>query len=95
MDPFLRRRSAERDRYAAELAEEKTRHLMTLRLWNEQKRFLTGAKGAWCKNRRDDDHWMLDRLENFSRMRPKLKVNYNFDSHLDASRRRDLGGIIH
>lgn len=38
-------------------------------------------------------HWKLSSQENFSRMRPKLVVNYNFDPHTDASRQRDNTGI--
>ena len=41
----------------------------------------------------DDVYWKLSSQENFSRMRPKLVPNYNFDAHIDASRLRDNLGM--
>ena len=35
--------------------------------------------------------WKLDRTENFSRMRMKLSRNYDYNTHVDASRLRDVG----
>ena len=37
--------------------------------------------------------WKLDRAENFSRMRVKLTRNYNYDTHAQASRLRDMGHV--
>ena len=37
-------------------------------------------------------HMKLSSQENFSRMRPKLVVNHNFDQHMEASRLRDNDG---
>ncbi|KAH3755963.1 beach protein [Pelomyxa schiedti] len=35
---------------------------------------------------REAVHWKLDKTENYSRMRPKLKANWNFDPHATASK---------
>ncbi|XP_066264160.1 neurobeachin-like protein 1 isoform X5 [Branchiostoma lanceolatum] len=51
---------------------------------------LGGSKLGWNPNTM---HWKLCPLENFSRMRPKLMPNYNFNSHTEASMLRDNQGL--
>ena len=48
--------------------------------WKEIKNGLTTQRGAWG-NPHEKIFWKLDKTENFSRMRLKLKPNRKFDSH--------------
>ena len=58
------------------------------RSWRNILRSLTNERGPWASSNNNDDkiYWKLDKQENFSRMRLKLKRNYKFDPHLDAIR---------
>lgn len=47
MEPFMARREAERDRCAAELAEDRKQHITNLKRWRDQKQFLISERGAW------------------------------------------------
>ena len=59
--------------------------LSTRRLWRNILRSLTNERGPWASNDENEKlFWKLDKTENFSRMRLKLKRNYHFDSHADA-----------
>ncbi|KAJ3192933.1 Neurobeachin-like protein 1 [Irineochytrium annulatum] len=58
------------------------------RQWLSMYRELTQQRGIWGMDNRGD-HWKLDRMENYLRMRPRLAKNYEFDDHRDASKRRD------
>jgi len=58
-------------------------------------RSLTHERGPWSsevsssssptQSGIDSVHWKLDKTENFSRMRLKLKRNYDFSDHTEAS----------
>ncbi|KAK0040263.1 neurobeachin-like protein 1, partial [Biomphalaria pfeifferi] len=75
-------------------AQQKNQHLFALRQWRATKRFFTGERGTWRSGQQPEVHWKLSNQENFQRMKVKLTQNYNFDSHINASRLRDnLGGI--
>ncbi|KAJ5068499.1 beige/beach-related [Anaeramoeba ignava] len=62
--------------------------------WNHRWRFIVrelhNERSIW--GTRDPDkkqNWKLDKTETKSRKRMRLKINYKFDNHLDASIRRD------
>jgi hypothetical protein len=94
MDPFMSRRDTERDHCTAELAEDRKHYIVNLNHWKEQKRFLTGERGAWSDSGVQESYWMVDHRENFSRMRLKLArlQNQNYDQHAEASAKRDRAG---
>lgn len=52
--------------------------------WRSLLRNLTNERGAWVFDSNIVNKWKLDKTENFSRMRLKLKPNYHFDDHLSA-----------
>lgn len=66
------------------------------RNWRSLLRSLTNERGAWGAAQNGSlfqyvasptpVYWKLDKTENFSRMRMKLKRNYNFKDHAGASR---------
>uniref|UniRef100_A0A2C9M808 BEACH domain-containing protein n=1 Tax=Biomphalaria glabrata TaxID=6526 RepID=A0A2C9M808_BIOGL len=75
-------------------AQQKNQHLFALRQWRATKRFFTGERGTWRSGQQQEVHWKLSNQENFQRMKVKLTQNYNFDSHINASRLRDNLGVI-
>ncbi|XP_006816022.1 neurobeachin-like protein 1 [Saccoglossus kowalevskii] len=92
LEPFKKQRKAETIRYTATVNQQKNQHTSTLRQWRASKRFLTGERGSWSERCPSAVYWKLSMTENFSRMRPKLTQNYNFDNHLDAAQQRDNTG---
>jgi len=58
----------------------------TARVWRKILRSLTNERGPWAVNDEGKLHWKLDKIENFSRMRLKMKQNYKFDPHLNAAK---------
>ncbi|KAH9489603.1 Neurobeachin-like protein 1 [Bulinus truncatus] len=81
-------------RFLNMLAQQKNQHLFALRQWRATKRFFTGERGAWRDKIQQEVHWKLSNQENFQRMKVKLTQNYNFDSHINASRLRDNIGVM-
>ncbi|KAJ5068656.1 beach domain-containing protein lvsc [Anaeramoeba ignava] len=62
--------------------------------WREILRSLTNERGPWGNQDQDqqkEKHWKIDKIEDNSRRRKKMKINYHFDSHFEASIRRDKG----
>jgi len=59
------------------------------RQWKEMHHELTRERGVWSTEKQRQVHWRLAKVENYSRMRRKLEVNYDFNDHRDASERRD------
>eukprot|EP00002_Diphylleia_rotans_P023924 TRINITY_DN4715_c0_g1_i2.p1 TRINITY_DN4715_c0_g1~~TRINITY_DN4715_c0_g1_i2.p1 ORF type:complete len:2872 (-),score=521.03 TRINITY_DN4715_c0_g1_i2:1126-9741(-) len=54
--------------------------------WRRAIKRLTSERGPWGKvDMANDIHWKLDKTEDGSRCRRKLKPNYGFDQHLEAS----------
>ena len=55
--------------------------------WRKLLRELTDERASSSRHKlsADEDHWKLDKTENFSRMRLKLRRNWNFDSHAGAA----------
>ncbi|XP_077997957.1 neurobeachin-like protein 1 isoform X2 [Glandiceps talaboti] len=89
IEPFMKQRKTENSRHNAILNQLRNQHISTLRQWRASKRFLTGERGAWAERNPQAVNWKLSMTENFSRMRPKLTQNYNFDDHLEAAQQRD------
>ena len=60
------------------------------RNWRNILRSLTNERGPWSHfhphSKHEKFYWKLDKTENFSRMRIKLKRNYNFNPHIGAAR---------
>ncbi|CAD5122682.1 DgyrCDS11092 [Dimorphilus gyrociliatus] len=86
---WLERKRAEKRRCVNSMAQLKNQQLVTLRHWRGIKAFFTGERGAWAEPERSKIYWKLSPQENFSRMRPKLIVNYSYDAHKEASLLRD------
>jgi hypothetical protein len=53
--------------------------------WRKILRILKNERGPWG-TRESTVHWKVDPMENFSRMRQKLRRNYYFNDHSDATR---------
>ncbi|KAL1924319.1 uncharacterized protein VTP21DRAFT_7354 [Calcarisporiella thermophila] len=79
----------ERSRVTALQAQRKRNHVKILKQWLLMLHEITRERGAWWEGPTEKVHWKLDRVENFSRMRPRLVINYAFHPHLDASSKRD------
>jgi Beige/BEACH domain/Neurobeachin beta propeller domain/Neurobeachin/BDCP, DUF4704 alpha solenoid region/PH domain associated with Beige/BEACH/Neurobeachin alpha solenoid region/Domain of unknown function (DUF4800)/Concanavalin A-like lectin/glucanases superfamily len=84
---------------AAETAEELA--LQLAREWKLLLRAVKNERGPWgvrysagqaSEATADHFHWKLDKTENASRMRLKLKRNYNFDPHANAALNDDTTG---
>ena len=56
------------------------------RKWRDLLRSLTNERAPWASNDQGKIYWKLDKIENFSRMRIRMKRNYNFDPHQGAAR---------
>ncbi|KAG9307178.1 hypothetical protein G9A89_017006 [Geosiphon pyriformis] len=69
--------------------DKKSDNTRTTRRWLSKFHELTQERGAWSNGRQTDIHWKLDRSENYCRMRRKLTINYEHDSHSEASAKRD------
>ncbi|CAG8610076.1 15441_t:CDS:2, partial [Acaulospora colombiana] len=69
--------------------EKRNEDLRISRRWLSKFHELTQERGIWSLGRQTDIHWKLDRRENYSRMRRKLTINYDYDAHRDASAKRD------
>ncbi|XP_013384976.1 neurobeachin-like protein 1 [Lingula anatina] len=89
LEPFRNRGKQETNRYNNIMTQMHNQHSSVLRQWRSTKNFFMGERGAWSEKDIPDVHWKLSNHENFSRMRPKLIQNYNFDLHTEASRARD------
>ncbi|KAL3216987.1 hypothetical protein MRX96_032644 [Rhipicephalus microplus] len=72
----------------------RNQHLFICRRWKATKLFLTGPCGPWASSVIKPLYWKLSQQENFARMRLKLTLNHNFDSHYQASCLRDNQGIL-
>ncbi|XP_077556714.1 neurobeachin-like protein 1 isoform X3 [Haemaphysalis longicornis] len=72
----------------------RNQHLFVCRRWKATKLFLTGPCGPWASSVNKPLYWKLSQQENFARMRLKLTLNHNFDSHYQASCLRDNQGNL-
>ncbi|GES99838.1 neurobeachin-like protein 1 isoform X2 [Rhizophagus clarus] len=79
----------ESNRLTSVQADKKNDDLRTSRKWLSKFHELTQERGVWSLSRQNDLHWKLDRRENYSRMRRKLTINYDYDAHREASAKRD------
>lgn len=61
------------------------RYRRAARQWRKVLRALKNERGPWG-TKDTQVRWKLDRLENYLRMRLKMKRNYNFNEHRDAVR---------
>ncbi|XP_065679524.1 neurobeachin-like protein 1 isoform X2 [Hydra vulgaris] len=66
---------------------------ITKKMWEYQKLFLKSERGTWKSSNTAERHFKLSNTENRYRMRLKLSENLRFNSHQDASIKRDLIGI--
>ncbi|CAG8541891.1 2926_t:CDS:10, partial [Racocetra persica] len=69
--------------------DKKNEDLRISRKWLSRFHELTQERGVWSLGNQADVHWKLDRRENYSRMRRKLAINYDYDAHREASAKRD------
>ncbi|PKK73772.1 beach-domain-containing protein [Rhizophagus irregularis] len=79
----------ESNRLTSVQADKKNDDMRTSRKWLSKFHELTQERGVWSLSRQTDLHWKLDRRENYSRMRRKLTINYDYDAHREASAKRD------
>ncbi|CAI2163768.1 11767_t:CDS:10 [Funneliformis geosporum] len=79
----------ESNRLTSIQADKKNDDMRTSRKWLSKFHELTQERGVWSLVRQNDIHWKLDRKENYSRMRRKLTINYDYDAHREASAKRD------
>ncbi|RUS76849.1 hypothetical protein EGW08_015382, partial [Elysia chlorotica] len=93
-ETYRKKVDVENRRYQNMLAQLKNQNLFALKNWRATKRFFVGDRGAWKRRHQEVIHWKLSNQENFARMKLKLMQNYNFDSHVNASRLRDNMGVI-
>eukprot|EP00058_Branchiostoma_floridae_P012964 XP_002598452.1 hypothetical protein BRAFLDRAFT_83269 [Branchiostoma floridae] len=93
VDVYNKKAADEHARYRVVLKRLRNQHSAALAQWRANKRFFTGERGPWTDRNPNTMHWKLCPLENFSRMRPKLMPNYNFDCHTEASMLRDNQGL--
>lgn len=82
-------------RLEAYVHREEERRRQSIRAWRTVVRAVSNARGPWgdVETEIKNDHWMLDKSENSSRMRRKMERNYDFTSHKVASARRDKSSI--
>ncbi|KAK3582874.1 hypothetical protein CHS0354_012486 [Potamilus streckersoni] len=93
LEGFNKKVSQEERRFVNVTIQMRNQHSAALRQWRATKRFFTGERGAWAERCPGEIRWKLSNQENFSRMKVRLIQNYNFDSHLEASRLRDNLGV--
>ncbi|KAI9596160.1 hypothetical protein BDF19DRAFT_439825 [Syncephalis fuscata] len=79
----------ENGRLDAWTVETRSDNARTLRRWRNKQQELTRERGVWHLKKGPQTRWKLDRAENASRMRSRMVVNYDFDTHEMASARRD------
>ena len=75
---------AEGERIGKVLAHFEEEEVNASRQWKRILRNLKNERGPWGEAE-GVVHWKLDKTENYSRMRLKLKRNYNFNDHADAA----------
>ncbi|XP_069568849.1 neurobeachin-like protein 1 isoform X2 [Brachyistius frenatus] len=92
-EPFARRGRQENLRYNNALKQQHGQNAAALRQWKAARRGLACERGPWADRRGDETRWMVSSAENYSRMRPKLVRNYNYDPHREASALRDNLGV--
>jgi hypothetical protein len=84
-------RSIEQGRRAIMVMTRTKRRRLEARAWRVIARSLTNERGSWStylelpEDQRPRVYWKLDETENRSRMRPKLKINYQGTDHKQAS----------
>ncbi|KAK8770711.1 hypothetical protein V5799_012829 [Amblyomma americanum] len=94
LSAFQSRLVEEQQRILAVQTNLRNQHLFICRRWKATKLFLTGPCGPWSSSINKPLYWKLSQQENFARMRLKLTLNHNFDSHYQASCLRDNQGIL-
>ncbi|XP_037563359.1 neurobeachin-like protein 1 isoform X2 [Dermacentor silvarum] len=94
LSAFQTRLVEEQQRILAVQTNLRNQHLFICRRWKATKLFLTGPCGPWASSVIKPLYWKLSQQENFARMRLKLTLNHNFDSHYQASCLRDNQGIL-
>lgn len=94
LSAFQTRLVEEQQRILAMQTNLRNQHLFICRRWKATKLFLTGPCGPWASSINKPLYWKLSQQENLARMRLKLTLNHNFDSHYQASCLRDNQGIL-
>ncbi|CAG8717115.1 2322_t:CDS:2, partial [Acaulospora morrowiae] len=86
-------REEESTRLTSLEVEKRNEDLRISRRWLSKFHELTQERGVWSLGRQTDIYWKLDRRENYSRMRRKLTINYDYDPHKEASAKRDKTSV--
>lgn len=89
LDAIVKYREDELARLTSCEVDKKNEDLRISRKWLSRFHELTQERGVWSLGNQADVHWKLDRRENYSRMRRKLTINYDYDAHREASAKRD------
>ncbi|KAJ3424493.1 beige/beach-related [Anaeramoeba flamelloides] len=58
--------------------------------WKSLFKKMTGERSIWADRKKINSYWKLNKTEDNLRRRLKLKKNYNFNKHIDASKKRDF-----
>ncbi|KAK9721361.1 hypothetical protein K7432_003503 [Basidiobolus ranarum] len=82
-------REEEMDRLNSLVVERKQLQSRLMWQWLVKLQELTHERESWFEGNGTQTRWKLDKIENYSRMRKKLTINYDFDDHKDASAKRD------